>query len=105
MKQLKGFSLIEVLVSLMLVTTIALALLQQQWNTRQLINQLVLHAGAVQFLDLVSESVYGQVSTIPPAPAPYHLSVRNESSHFIVQIAWLNRAESITRNVRKGDVV
>ncbi|KTD43704.1 type IV pilus modification PilV family protein [Legionella quateirensis] len=105
MKQLKGFSLIEVLVSLMLVTTIALALLQQQWKTRQFINQLVLHAGASQFLDLVSESVYGQVSTIPPVPAPYHLSVQNESSRLIVQVEWFNRRESITRTIRKGDVV
>ncbi|MBL7479454.1 type IV pilus modification PilV family protein [Legionella bononiensis] len=105
MKQLKGFSLIEVLVSLMLVTTIALALLQQQWNTRQFINQLVLHAGASHFLDIVSESVYGQVSTMPPAPAPYHLNVRKESSRIIVQVEWFNRTESITRKVKKADVV
>ena len=39
MKTTQGFSLTEVLVSLLLVTTTSLALLTQQWHVSQLFNQ------------------------------------------------------------------
>lgn len=52
----KGFSLIEVLVSLMLMTTMALALLDQQLHTRQLIRQSVLQAEASHLLFQVKET-------------------------------------------------
>jgi prepilin-type N-terminal cleavage/methylation domain-containing protein len=35
MNQCQGFTLIEVLLSLLLVSTTALGLLQQQWNNKQ----------------------------------------------------------------------
>lgn len=101
MKHLKGFSLIEVLVSLMLVTTIALALLQQHWNIRQFINQLIAHAEALQIIDRVTESLYGQMNKMPSVPSPYLLNVRNETDYLIVRVEWFNRSESITRKVRK----
>ncbi len=42
MNQHKGFSLVEVLVSLSLVTVVAWALMQQHLQSRQLLTQLIL---------------------------------------------------------------
>jgi prepilin-type N-terminal cleavage/methylation domain-containing protein len=56
MKQQKGFSLIEVLVSLMLVTVIALSLVQQQWQSRQVLTQLTLRAQNLCFLSQLDEA-------------------------------------------------
>ena len=55
MNQPKGFSLIEVLVSLLLSSTLILALLQQQWQSKQLLNQLILRIQGTQLLDQAEE--------------------------------------------------
>jgi prepilin peptidase dependent protein C len=68
----KGFSLLEVLLALILLTTAALALLKQQNLTRQLLPQLALQAQASQVLDQMDESI----NKLPTPPAPYHLEVR-----------------------------
>lgn len=41
MKRSQGFSLFEVLVSLLLITGTTLALMQQQWQLSRLLNQLL----------------------------------------------------------------
>lgn len=64
MNQQKGFSLIEVLVSLSLVSTIALALLQQQWQTRALVHQLEERTKTLQIHDEQSETLYAHRSEV-----------------------------------------
>ena len=50
-----GFSLTEVLVSLLLVTSSSLALLTQQWHVHQLLNQLSTRVNGLIQLDNRSE--------------------------------------------------
>lgn len=52
-----GFSLTEVLVSLLLMTGTSLALLHQQWQLNQSINQFQLHQQALNELDNTSEQL------------------------------------------------
>ncbi|MFT4059962.1 MAG: prepilin-type N-terminal cleavage/methylation domain-containing protein [Legionella sp.] len=59
MKQQKGFSLIEVLVSLLLVTAIALSLIQQQWHSKQVLTQLTLRTQSLQLIAKLDEAKAG----------------------------------------------
>ena len=56
MNQTGGFSLIEVLISLLLVSTTSLALLQQQWHVSQLFNQAHIRMKALFELDNTFEA-------------------------------------------------
>lgn len=51
MKQQKGFSLVEVLVSLLMVTTLLVSLLQQQLQSKQLFTQLIFQEQDPLFFD------------------------------------------------------
>ncbi|KTC79963.1 prepilin-type N-terminal cleavage/methylation domain-containing protein [Legionella cherrii] len=93
----KGFSLTEVLVSLLLVTTLALTLLQQRGQSKQLLNQLVLRMQASQFLDQIEESLVAQVPKLPSAPTPYHLEIQLKNQHVLVQLAWFEQSGVLTR--------
>ncbi|KTD35804.1 hypothetical protein Lnau_0788 [Legionella nautarum] len=42
----KGFSLLEVLVALLLITSSSIVLLQQQWQLSQFLNQLIMNSQA-----------------------------------------------------------
>ncbi len=55
MNTTRGFSLTEVLVSLMLVSTTSLALLTQQWQVSQLFNQAHIRMNTLAQLDNASE--------------------------------------------------
>lgn len=57
MNQQKGFSLVEVLASLLLVTTAALFLLQQQSQSKQLLSQLILREQGFQSLNQMNEAL------------------------------------------------
>ncbi|CAM2971819.1 prepilin-type N-terminal cleavage/methylation domain-containing protein [Legionella worsleiensis] len=105
MKSLQGFSLIEVLLSLMLVTTVALGLLEQHWNTRQYVNQLVLHTDALPLIDSISESFYVQEYTLPLLSAPYHLSSYQQAHCLNVRIEWYNGKEFIARKNTLREIV
>ncbi len=97
MNQQKGFSLTEVLASLLLVSTLALALLQQQWQSKQLLNQLVLRIQGTQFLDQIEEALVAQVKKLPSIPSPYDLEMRHKNQGMLIQLAWLKKLGSITR--------
>lgn len=51
MTKLRGFSLIEILVSLLLITAVALALLQQQFQLGQAVNQTLTDSRTLAELD------------------------------------------------------
>ena len=55
MQEPHGFSLTEVLVSLLLVTTISLALLQQQEHARQVFHRILQSTNALLLSDNISE--------------------------------------------------
>ena len=54
----QGFSLTEVLLSLLLMTTTSLALLKQQWHVSQFLNQMYRRADALSQLDNATERLY-----------------------------------------------
>lgn len=72
MNQQKGFSLIEVLASLLLISTLALGLLQQQWQGKYLLNQLILNRQSTQFLDQIEEALIAQVENLKPICSSYY---------------------------------
>jgi prepilin peptidase dependent protein C len=51
----KGFSLVEILVSLILVSTVALVLIEQQSNTKQLLYQIISYVQKTQYSDSLDE--------------------------------------------------
>ncbi|WP_298623203.1 prepilin-type cleavage/methylation domain-containing protein [uncultured Legionella sp.] len=100
MKQIKGFSLIEVFISLMLVTTLALMLLEQQINTHHLMRQWIMHAEASHVMDQVNETSLGQIERAYKVPEPYHLNVLHTNKQHIVQLEWFNKTGTLTRTIR-----
>lgn len=61
MNRCNGFSLTEVLVALLLVTTTVLALFTQQWRVVQLFNQAHVRMDALLKSDNASEQAYQNV--------------------------------------------
>ncbi len=55
MNTMHGFSLSEVLVSLLLISSTSLALLTQQWHVSQLFNQARVRLEALSLVDNLSE--------------------------------------------------
>ncbi|HHT0593872.1 TPA: prepilin-type N-terminal cleavage/methylation domain-containing protein [Legionella anisa] len=94
----KGFSLTEVLVSLSLITTLTLALLQQQGQSKQLLNQLIFRAQGSQFLDQIEETMVAKVSKLPPTPFPYHLDIQLKNQQLLLHLVWFEQVGSITRH-------
>lgn len=93
----KGFSLLEVLLSLILLIALSLVLLKHQGFSRQWLIQLELRANASQFLDQIDESLFVGIKRLAIAPHPYHLEVKINQHSSSVQLQWFNRAAMITR--------
>lgn len=93
----KGFSLIEVLISLILVTTLGLALLAQQGQAKQLLTQLALHAKASQYLNRADESLLVGIAKIPRAPSPYIFVVNENQKSIILRLSWFKNLGSLIR--------
>lgn len=92
----QGFSLTEVLVSLLLMTTTSLALLKQQWQVSQLFNQIHTRASALSQLDNVSERLHGGFDPVPPVmPFKLHYNRTALPQHPFKSGAHLARPDSI----------
>jgi prepilin peptidase dependent protein C len=102
MKQQKGFSLVEVLASLLLVTTLALSLVQQQWQSKQLLKQLILREQGSQVLDQVDEALFARQDKLPLIPAPYHLVVQQQNQKTLLSLGWFHKSAVITRKLVRG---
>ncbi len=87
MNSYRGFSLTEVLVSLLLVTGTSMALLKQQWQTSQLFNQVHLRMQALELLDNVSERVVAGHAAIM-ADERFHLQQAYLNHNLNLQITW-----------------
>lgn len=86
-----GFSLTEVLVSLLLMTSTSLALLNQQWQVSQLFNQLQLHTQALTQLDNAAELILAeQFETVDDKR---FLLIQSQTQHSIfLKITWSSLA-------------
>lgn len=102
MNQQNGFSFVEVLASLLLVTTLALSLLQQQWQNQQLLNQLILREQGSEFLDQIDETLLVRLKQLPKAPAPYHLKVQHHGQETLVRLEWFQTNTAIIRKRTYG---
>ncbi|KTC83475.1 prepilin-type N-terminal cleavage/methylation domain-containing protein [Legionella cincinnatiensis] len=97
MNQQKGFSLIEVLLSLLLVTTLALALLQQQSQSKYMLNQLMKRIQATHYLDQIEETLPIQIKKIPFPPTFFHLVLQHQDREIFVKLAWHEQLDFIIR--------
>ncbi|MGC1182026.1 type IV pilus modification PilV family protein [Legionella sp.] len=102
MNQQKGFSLVEVLASLLLVTTLALSLVQQQWQSRQLLDQLIIREHASQFLDQIDETLLAGEKKLPPVPSPYYLEIQHHGQETLLHLSWWKNSREITRKLVQG---
>ncbi|KGP62391.1 hypothetical protein EP47_13240 [Legionella norrlandica] len=98
MDKQKGLTLVEVLVSLMLVTTVALMLVEQQGKTKELIRQLSWKAHASQLLDQVDESLYFDKVNLPSPPSEYYIDVKQSQKNMTLQISWFKNLYSMKRS-------
>ncbi len=87
MEKNQGFSLTEALVSLLLITTISLNLLQQQWRNHQLLNDLNLRASALNDLNNLSERKMAGATDLTPIQ-PFHLDVNQHGRAVQLQLTW-----------------
>lgn len=98
MKKQQGFSLIEVLLSLLLLSTVALGMLEQQRQSGQLINQLQFISDASQFLDTVCEQLVVK-NTLSTPSFPYEFSIKRNEKGPILHLTWFQNSGSMTRGL------
>ena len=79
MNQQKGFSLTEVLASLVLVTTLVVALVQQQWQNKYLLNQLIIRAQDTQFLGYAESTLLVPEKQHPSRSFSYPLKKQHKN--------------------------
>lgn len=97
MSQHKGFSLIEVLLSLMLTTTVALLLLQLQNTTSLFVSQIAHHSQASSILDHADEELLlGAKRRFKPVD-PYTLHIEQNLEHTKVNVSWFNQSSMLSR--------
>lgn len=82
-----GTSLTEVLVSLLLISTILLMLLKQQWQSAQWTNQLMLQYDGLIFLDNQSERQLNHKPVLNP-PQPFKLQQKQHNDKIDFDLYW-----------------
>lgn len=87
MNTTQGFSLTEVLVSLVLIATTSLTLLKQQWQVSQLFNQIRLRTDALSQLDNASERAIVGASAFV-ATKPFQFDITPADLGLRLQISW-----------------
>lgn len=87
----KGFSLIEVLLSLMLTATVALFLLQLQDTSSLLLKQIVQYSKASSILNDADEQLLLVLKQRFKSMQPYSLQINENAEHIKVQVSWLSQ--------------
>lgn len=84
MNRQAGFSFMEVLLSLMLMTITAISLLEQQWHSARTWNQLQIQLGALLILDNASEQWMSHRQPLMKDDKRYdlRLQVKKDKIHF-----------------------
>lgn len=93
----KGFSLLEVLISLTIVTTLGLSLLKLREQEKQLLTQLTLRTTASQFLNRVDEVLLAGVDKIPRTPYPYIFVINKVPKSITLSLRWFGNFGSLVR--------
>jgi prepilin-type N-terminal cleavage/methylation domain-containing protein len=103
MTQQKGFSLIEVLLSLMLTTTVAFCMLHLHAVSHSLLKQFILQTHASTLLDRIDEEFLLQGKNLFRPAEPYILDIEENREDTKVQISWFHHAYYITRTHRSAE--
>ena len=82
-----GFSLTEVMVSLLLMTSTSLVLLKQQWQISQLANQAQLRTQASNQLDNICERLLAGQAAITDDKR-LHVNTHKIANKIMVSVAW-----------------
>lgn len=101
MNQQQGFSLVEVLASLLLVTLVALFLLQQQWQSKQLLRQIIWREQSTWFLDAIDEALFAQLQQLPVLPPGYQLQIEDNAQDMVLRIHHAAKLNVLTRHHQK----
>jgi Tfp pilus assembly protein PilV len=96
----KGFSLLEVLLSLMLIMTIALGLLDQRTKIKSVINQTQLYSRASNILDQTEELLNAHIFDIKTPEQPFELTVRKAHDQLDLNVQWFKGEHLISRSHR-----
>lgn len=97
MYQQYGFTLVEVLLSLVLTTTVALLLLEFQSKTSLFINQVIQQNQASSILDHADEDLlFGAKHRFKPVN-PYTLHIEQNGEHTKLNVFWLAPENSLSR--------
>lgn len=81
-----GFSLTEVLLSLVIVTSASMALLQQQWHVGRYTHQINHRNEALRQLDNASEQLVAH--RLPSVDASYQLKTKVIQRRTVLQLHW-----------------
>ncbi len=98
MSMSQGFTLTDVLVSLLLLTSTSLAVLKNEWQVSQLFNEMHLRSHALTYLDNSSERLFWGKNTVKTdAPFRHHLSqaIVDKETRLHLQISWDNHEDSV----------
>lgn len=83
----QGFSLPEVLISLLLLASTALVLLQQQWQMQQVFHQIRVRSMALNWLDNSSERLLARLP-IACLEKPFTIKQSKLNQAIQLQISW-----------------
>lgn len=86
MNNCDGFSLTEVLVSLVIVSSASMALLQQQWHVSRYTHQINHRNEALRQLDNASEQLVAQ--RLPCVDSSYQLTTTVTMHQTVLQLQW-----------------
>lgn len=84
----QGVTLAEVLVSLLLITGVLLAVLKQEYQARQAMNQVHLRAFALIYLDNASERLSIGKPLLTP-PKPFYLKKTDSPLVYSMELTWM----------------
>lgn len=96
MKQ-QGFSLTEVLISLLIVSCTGMLFLKQHWTIERLYQQMSLRQRALFLLDDLSEKRFSSSISLD-SPDPFQIRVIPHEQQAELQIIWPQTKKAITRN-------
>lgn len=114
----QGFSLAEVLVSLLLISTTSMVLLKQQWQSGQLFNQVHVYSTALSYVDNATERLQAGFTSVTaaapfeiqykPIPQTFLSSQRPHPEIVYLKISWINsltaKHRTITRQLMVNNV-
>ncbi len=93
----KGFSLIEVLLSLLLVSIVALALLEQQGLNKILLMRISSYTEASYVLDQINEEIFSGASRPSILSTKYPISIKQQSVE--LKIPWFKYSMILKRDL------